>query len=56
MHRGMRLDLPCEAAKAGAIPGLRTPITIDGEGMASAHPAPRLGEHTKEILQEIGEA
>ena len=55
-HRGMRLALPCEAAKAGAIPGLRTPITIDGEGMAAQRPAPRLGEHTDDILREIGEA
>jgi crotonobetainyl-CoA:carnitine CoA-transferase CaiB-like acyl-CoA transferase len=56
VQRGMRLDLPCAAAKAGTIPGVRTPIMIDGEGMAAARPAPRLGEHTQEILREIGEA
>lgn len=56
VHRGMRLDLPSAAAKSGAIPGVRTPITIDGVGMAAEHPAPRLGEHTQEILREIGEA
>jgi crotonobetainyl-CoA:carnitine CoA-transferase CaiB-like acyl-CoA transferase len=56
IHRGMRLDLPSDAAKGGTIPGLRTPITIDGEGMASARPSPRLGEHTQDILREIGEA
>ncbi|HEY2230221.1 MAG TPA: CaiB/BaiF CoA-transferase family protein [Xanthobacteraceae bacterium] len=56
VHRGMRLDLPSDAAKGGTIPGLRTPITIDGEGMAAAQPAPRLGEHSQEILREIGEA
>ena len=56
IDRGMRLDLPSAAAKAGTIPGVRTPITIDGVGMAAEHPAPRLGEHTQEILREIGEA
>jgi crotonobetainyl-CoA:carnitine CoA-transferase CaiB-like acyl-CoA transferase len=55
IHRGMRLDLPCAAALGGTIPGLRTPITIDGRGMAAERPAPRLGEHSQEILREIGE-
>ena len=55
IHRGMRLDLASDAAKGGTIPGLRTPITIDGEGMAAERPSPRLGEHTAEILREIGE-
>jgi crotonobetainyl-CoA:carnitine CoA-transferase CaiB-like acyl-CoA transferase len=56
VHRGMRLDLPEAGAKGGSIPGVRTPIVIDGEPMASAHPSPRLGQHTQEILREIGEA
>ncbi len=54
-HRGMKLDLPSEHAKAGTIPGIRTPITIDGRPMASENPSPRLGQHTGEILREIGE-
>jgi crotonobetainyl-CoA:carnitine CoA-transferase CaiB-like acyl-CoA transferase len=56
VHRGMRLDLHSDAAKGGTIAGLRTPITIDGKGMAAERPSPRLGEHTQEILREIGEA
>ena len=43
------------AAKAGFVPGVRTPIMLDGEPMASPNPAPRLGQHTAEILKEIGE-
>jgi crotonobetainyl-CoA:carnitine CoA-transferase CaiB-like acyl-CoA transferase len=54
-HRGMKLDLPSKAAKAGRIPGVRTPIVIDGWRAASERPSPLLGEHTAEILKEIGE-
>jgi crotonobetainyl-CoA:carnitine CoA-transferase CaiB-like acyl-CoA transferase len=56
VHRGMRIDPPSAAAKAGSIPGVRTPIIIDGKPMAAERPSPRLGEHTREILREIGEA
>ena len=55
IHRGMRLDLKNPAAKGGTSPGIRTPIVLDGTPMASERPAPRLGEHTEEILKEIGE-
>jgi crotonobetainyl-CoA:carnitine CoA-transferase CaiB-like acyl-CoA transferase len=51
----MRIDPPSAAAKAGSIPGVRTPIVIDGKPMAAEHPSPLLGEHTDAILREIGE-
>jgi crotonobetainyl-CoA:carnitine CoA-transferase CaiB-like acyl-CoA transferase len=56
LHRGMRIDPPSAAAAAGSIPGVRTPIVIDGRPMAAERPSPRLGEHSAEILREIGEA
>jgi crotonobetainyl-CoA:carnitine CoA-transferase CaiB-like acyl-CoA transferase len=55
VHRGMRIDRPSAKAKAGTIPGVRTPIMIGGEPMASERPAPQLGEHNAEVLREIGE-
>ena len=48
--RGMAIELP---SGSGTVPGLRTPIMADGEAMASDRPAPRLGEHTDEILAEL---
>jgi crotonobetainyl-CoA:carnitine CoA-transferase CaiB-like acyl-CoA transferase len=55
IHRGMRLELKSPEAKGGIVPGVRTPIVLDGEPVASQRPSPRLGEHTAEILREIGE-
>ncbi|WP_210495892.1 CaiB/BaiF CoA transferase family protein [Microvirga antarctica] len=50
--RGMRVDLPSEAAKGGAIPSVRSPIVMDGKPMVALRPSPRLGEHTHEVLSD----
>jgi crotonobetainyl-CoA:carnitine CoA-transferase CaiB-like acyl-CoA transferase len=55
VHRGIKLDLPSAAAKGGTIPGVRTPLIIGGKPTAAERPSPRLGEHSAEILREIGE-
>jgi len=51
-HRGMRLDLPSDAAAGGSIPGVRTPLVIDGLPAAHARSSPRVGEHRAEILAD----
>jgi crotonobetainyl-CoA:carnitine CoA-transferase CaiB-like acyl-CoA transferase len=56
VHRGMKLELKNDDATGGIIPGVRTPIVIDGQPMASPNSAPKLGQHTQEVLKEIGEA
>ena len=50
--RGMRMDLDNPRAKAGSTPGLRGAIVMDGVAVASARPAPALGQHTHEILND----
>ena len=47
IHRAMRIE-------RGGAPGVRSPIVMDGEPMANPRGAPGLGEHTDEILREIG--
>jgi crotonobetainyl-CoA:carnitine CoA-transferase CaiB-like acyl-CoA transferase len=54
--RGMKIERPNAAALGGTIPGVRTPISFDGWSAAAEHGAPALGEHTAEILREIGES
>ncbi len=56
LARKMRIDLPSKFAKGGSIPGVRSPITINGVRMAADRAPPTLGEHTEEVLREIGEA
>ncbi len=56
LARKMRIDLPSKFAKGGSIPGVRAPMTINGVRMAADRAPPTLGEHTEEVLREIGEA
>ena len=51
-HRGMRLDLPSDAAEGGTIPGVRTPLIIDGVPAAHAKSSPQAGEHQTDVLAD----
>ena len=48
-HRQMQADIAMPAAAGGSVPGLRTPIVIDGAPMMHAAGSPRIGEHDGNI-------
>ena len=50
--RGLQIASASEWAQGGAIPGLRTPLVIDGARVGTKRAAPRLGEHDAEILAD----
>ncbi len=52
--RGMRIDLPATGARGGTVPSVRSPMLLDGEAFAAPVAAPRLGEHTIEVLTGLG--
>jgi crotonobetainyl-CoA:carnitine CoA-transferase CaiB-like acyl-CoA transferase len=51
-HRKMRVDLPIVGG--ATVPSVRPPIAFSGAELALQRPSPRLGEHTDEILAELG--
>jgi len=51
-HRAMRLDLPSTEAEGGSVPGVRTPLIINGVAAGHERPSPRLGEHGAEIASD----
>lgn len=53
-HRKMRVDTPHSGAAAGTSPGVRTPIRFSAAELALDRGVPRIGEHTDEVLAEIG--
>ena len=56
LHRRMRVDRPHAGARGGTTPGVRTPIRVSGNDAVAERGVPRLGEHTDEVLREIGMA
>lgn len=54
MHRQMQIDTPHSGAAGGTSPGVRTPIRFSDAALVLDRGVPRLGEHTAEVLAEIG--
>lgn len=52
-HRALQLSMPAPGY-SGELPGVRTPIVFSDSQLALDRPAPRLGEHTAEVLAELG--
>ncbi len=52
VHRKMRINL--ESTAGVSIPSVRTPIRFSQSELSLGRPAPRLGEHTQEIMAELG--
>jgi crotonobetainyl-CoA:carnitine CoA-transferase CaiB-like acyl-CoA transferase len=48
--RGMRIDMQGD----NGIPGVRTPIVFSDAELHLDRPSPKLGEHTEEVLRELG--
>jgi len=53
-HRGLQRCIAAPWAELGSVPSVRTPIDFSAAQLQLGRPAPRLGEHTAEILAELG--
>jgi glutaryl-CoA transferase len=55
-HRALRVDLPADGVEGGTVASVRTPINFLNAELVLDRAAPSLGEHTQEILAELGMA
>lgn len=53
-HREMKVELPASGVEGGSVASVRTPIRFKNGNLVLEKAAPALGEHTAEILKELG--
>jgi crotonobetainyl-CoA:carnitine CoA-transferase CaiB-like acyl-CoA transferase len=53
-HRGLKVDLPASGTETGTVASVRSPIRFRNSELVLERAAPALGEHTDEILAELG--
>lgn len=53
-HRGMKVELPANGLETAHVASVRTPIAFKNGQLVLKTAAPGLGEHTEEILAELG--
>lgn len=53
-HRGMERELEAPGTGTGKVPSVRTPIVFSECSLRLDRAAPRLGEHSAEVLAEVG--
>ncbi|MHA7773638.1 CaiB/BaiF CoA transferase family protein [Roseibium sp. M-1] len=53
-HRGLKVDLPANGVDGGMVSSVRSPIRFLNGDLVLDRAAPALGEHTEEILSELG--
>lgn len=54
LHREMKIAVPNPEAEGGAVPLIGNPIKLSETPVSYRRPPPRLGQHTDEVLAEIG--
>lgn len=53
-HRGMKISMAYPGAQDGAVPLIGSPLKLSATAVTYRLPPPRLGQHTDEVLEELG--
>ncbi len=52
LARGLRIDLASPSAATGYVPGVASPIVLDGERLTAGRSSPQLGEHQADVIAD----